>query len=413
MFTLTKSQNKFMELFKNSRENLFLLGAAGTGKSHCINLIKNSEEFKTGKILLTSSTGTSALNIGGSTLHSALGIGLANDSIPGLIKKISFNKKAKKRIQHCSSIIIDEISMISGETFDKVVGVVSFFRKKMPRFILIGDPCQLSPVFKDDSSYIFQSDSFKKLEFKKVVLTEVVRQSDKAFIDALAKIRTGDCSDIGLFDSRISRTIPDGAIVVFCKNVDVDRFNMKKLSELKTPSRTFQSNDVGNEYQLESLDRNCLAPKRLELKVGAQVMLLKNLDVDDGLVNGSIGVVVDLKSNKPKVKFSSGTVELNKEKWELTEDVVDANGVMKKKVVAFREQIPLKLAWGSTVHKTQSITCDKIHLDLDGCWGHGQAYTALSRARTLEGLTLSSISPSMVKVDKEVIEFYKNIKSDD
>ena len=411
MVNLTNSQSKFFDLYSNTNENILLLGLPGTGKSFCVSLLKKSKDYEKGNISLTSSTGTSALNIGGSTLHSWAGVGIADGTVQQIVKRVNQNKDARKRIQSCKTLIIDEGSMISGEFFDKFISVISHLRFKLPRIILICDLFQLPPVFKTDSTYVFESEWFKKLNFKKVDLKEVVRQSDKTFIDALSKIRVGDTSDLSLFESRVSNKIPDNTLVVFCKNVDIDRYNTTKLQEIQSKSKIFRSNDVGSAYQLESLDRSCPAPHKLELKVGAQVMLLKNLNVDAGLVNGTIGKVKDLTRKGPVVTFGKANIEVLPEKWEIIEDKINDSGKVVRKTVAYREQIPLKLAWASTVHKTQGITCDSIYLDLAGCWASGQAYTALSRVRTIDGLTLSSIDKSMIKVDERIINFYKEINN--
>lgn len=410
MKELTKSQYKFFEIFDGSKDNIFLLGAPGTGKSYCISLLRKSKAYEQGEISLTSSTGTSALNIQGSTIHSWCGIGLADGNIQQIIKKVSQNKEARKRIQNCKTLVLEEASMISGELFDKVMSVISHLRFTLPRIILVGDLAQLPPVFKSDNKYIFESEWFKKLKFLKINLTEVVRQSQKEFVSILSEIRDGNVSNLDILKKRISNKPPENSLIVYCKNIDVNAYNKNKLESLPTKSKIFRSNDIGNQFQLESLERSCPAPGKLELKLNAKVMLLKNINTEGGLVNGSIGIVKDITGKYPKVAFGKKIIEIEPEKWEIIEEKVNDSGKTTRKVVAFREQIPLKLAWATTVHKTQGMTCDEIFIDLSGCWAPGQAYTALSRARTLEGLTLSSIDESMIKVDNRVINFYKEIE---
>lgn len=407
---LNEGQLLFFREFLDSKRNLFLTGGAGVGKSFVVNRLSEFCDDNGVFISKTSSTGVSAINIGAQTLHSFMGIGLADSPTEILISKVRKNKTARERLRHCKILFIDEISMVSGELLDKVYAVLRDLCYKMPRIIIVGDFAQLAPVFKTDSLYAFESDSWNSLDFKTVHLTEIVRQDKESeFARLLSKIRFGDNSDISLLETRfITGDIPEGSMVAFSRNVDVDAYNYEKLGQIKGELKTYKAIDLGSDRYLDSLDKNCLAPKNLDLKVGAQVMLLKN-DLDKGLSNGSIGKVVAMGMASVDVDFGGNITSIGQEEWKIEESSLSLSGKVSTKILASRRQVALKLCWASTIHKIQSLTVDKITLDLSGCFASGQYYCALSRAKTLEGLYIKGHSHSSLKVDPRCVEFYKNL----
>lgn len=409
---LTEDQLRFFESFLDSSDNILLSGPAGTGKSFTISRLY--EYCLANNILLskTASTGIAAVNIEAQTIHSFLGIGLADCESSVLCRKVNRNKPAKERIQGCSILLIDEASMIAGETLDKIYDVLKSIKFKIPRIILCGDWLQLPPVFRENKLFAFESKSWDKLKFKPIILKQIVRQdAESDYAKFLQKIRVGDKSDLSFISSRMLDNpgkVPDGSLVVFSKNIDVDEYNSQKLRSLPGKSEYYYSDDAGSEPFISTIKKNCLAPEVLELKEGAQVMCLKNT-TDGEVMNGMIGKVLRLTPEAVIVKFDFGNHSFSKDTWKMEESYFDSSGKVKTKLLASRTQIPLKLAFAGTVHKTQGITCDKIAVDLSDCFAPGQCYVALSRAKSAEGLSILNFSPSSIRVDAKCIDFYKNI----
>ncbi len=401
--------------------NCLLSGEAGTGKSYLIKALFDylSLHVSIGK---TSPTGVAAFNIGGQTLHSFMGIGFADEDVPDLIIKVNKNFKARSRIKSMEVLFIDEVSMCKGELMDKVDGVLRHFRNPSDPFggvqlICTGDWLQLPPVFKGEGSIelAFQCASWRSANIQTVVLVEQMRQQgDPTFARVLGDLRVGNTSSLHLLDSRVDAVFPaDGieAVRIFCKNVDVDQYNKDRLAKLTTPSKIYTSYDSGSSYQIESFNKNCPAPQKLELKVGAQVMLLINEDVETGLVNGALGVVKSFELGGVKVQFKTDTLIVERHIWELKEQEAGIDGKLKSKVVATRSQIPLKLCWAVTVHKCQGQTLDRAIVDVAEAFAEGQCYTALSRVRNMESLSIAGCIPDKaIRVNQDCVRFYEQAK---
>lgn len=407
---LNKGQLSFFYNFLSHNRNIFLTSEAGCGKSFVIN--RFTEFCKDNNILLskTASTGTAAINISAQTLHSFLGIGTGDDDVSILIKKINKNKLAKKRLHDCKIILIEECSMVSGELFQKVYDIFRYFKNKLPRFIVVGDFLQISPVFISDSQYAFESSAWNDLDFVPVVLNEIVRQDSQSnYAKILSRVRVGDKSCSDFIYSRIvtDSEIPESVVMVYSKNIDVDHYNNSKLKLINSKLEVFESSDSGSDYYLGQLNRNCIAPKVLELKIGAQVMCLRNIQ-GTNIVNGSIGKVHKINESSVDVKFSDGITNLQKETWSIEESVI-LDGKVKTKVLASRKQIPLKLSWASTIHKVQGATLDNVCLNLEHCFGTGMCYTALSRAKSESGLFIKNFNPSSIKVSSKCLDFYSKL----
>lgn len=407
---LTNDQLKVFREFLDTRNNIYIGGGAGVGKSFVVKRLSQLCEELGILLHKTASTGVAALNIQAQTLHSFMGLGIGNETGELLFKKVRKNKKAVQRIKSCRYLLIDEVSMISGELLDRVYSIFEHFGK-IPRVVCISDFLQLPPIFKEDKKYAFEADSWKKINPTPIILNEIVRQDKNSELARfLQKIRIGDKSDISFLDElRISENeIPKGSIVCFSKNIDVDDHNNSELMNILGESRKYYAEDNGFEPYLSNLSKSCMAPEVLRLKIGAQVMLLKNKSEE--LVNGSIGIVTKMEPNQVVVDFDGVQEVISSEVWKIEESYLDDKGKIKTKTLASRTQIPLKLAWASTIHKTQGITCDKIAVDLSGCFAPGQFYVALSRARTKEGLRVIGFRPSSLKVDDRCLEFYRNIE---
>lgn len=401
--------------------NILLTGQAGTGKSYTLAELINQLGRKKIAYGLAAMTGVAALNIGGSTIHSWAGIGLAEEGGATLARKVNGNKRARERIIGAKVLIIDEISMCSKELFEKLDVVFRSVRKKFKvpfgglQLILVGDFLQLPPVSRTtEKAFCFESEVWEDANIHTVQLTEIVRQDSTGdFAKLLSKIRTGDYTedDLDLLDTAFGRKFPEDGIqpvVLNCTNKNVDYFNQKKLDDLKGEAVTIEAEDSGQANYVQFFERNCPAPKYLTLKIGAQVMLLHNIDVEGGLVNGSVGVVEGFNGKVPTVRFANGIqCPVVPHKWEAKEQVFKEDGSWRMRKAATREQVPLKLAWAITVHKSQGQTIDRVILDAGDAFEEGMLYVALSRVRDLDSLSIKSINYDRIKVNKKCKAFYE------
>ncbi len=419
--TFNVKQKKFFDHLFNG-ENMLLTGPAGTGKSYCIKALfdfVSSKNIFVGKAALT---GVAALNIGGVTIHSWAGLGLADEDIPSIVKNARMKKKAVSRIQNTGILFIDEISMASADLLEKLDAVLKNIRFSPKPFggmqmIFSGDFLQLPPVSKGYGKkldFAFQSKAWAQANINTIELDKLIRQDENSeFAKLLQKIRFGDDNDLSLLATRVNAELNTeiDPIKIFCKNINVDEYNHKQYKKLDGQEQVYYAKDTGDLRYQQYFDRNCPAPTILKLKKGTQVMLLVNVDVEGGLVNGAIGVVDAFSPMGPIVKFSNGQrAIIDNNKWEIKEQELDLTGNMRYKIVANRIQVPLKLAWATSVHKQQGSTLDYAKIDLSEAFEFGQVYVALSRVKTLEGLSLTDFSPDRVRAHPECLQFYKDAK---
>lgn len=399
-------------------ESVFYTGCAGTGKSYLLKALVDVLPRKT--TWVTAMTGIAALNIGGRTLHSQAGIGLARKSAAALVRDMKSNKRAEWR--KCTTLVIDEVSMLSRGLFEKLNEVAQIARGDPRPFggvqlVLAGDFFQLPPVSQESSGpdveFCFESPLWTSAVPVQIELTHIFRQTDAEFVSLLQEVRSGHLSPAAVERlTALGRPLKETEGVVatrlFPKNAQVDVINETNLDGLRGDTRTYESVDYTKDVEHTILlERNCIAPKQLLLKEGAQVMLLKNLG-DDKHVNGSRGVVVGFNpiSTMPRVRFLSGCVlELTPTMWEYESREGD--------LLATRTQIPLRLAWAVTVHKSQGLTIDMMEVDLKGTFAYGQAYVALSRARTIDGLRVLNFHPGHVRTHPLVASFYDPARAGD
>jgi len=395
--------------------NILICGSAGTGKSYLVNIaIKYiHKKYPNKTIQVTGSTGIAAINIGGMTLHSYAGIGVAEGSEQIVLKKVIFNNAAMKRIKSTDILIIDEISMVSSELFNKLDYVFRVIRKNEKAFggvqlILLGDFYQLPPVIKKDTPKIFafESDAWSKAKLQIVNLTQNFRQSDEEYKNILNRLRVGDFDeqDIQKIKSRIIHDdIPGNIIKLFPTNKQVAISNDTELKKLDGLPKLYYATYSGNKELKNELKQQFKSNTReiIKLKLDARVMLTINLDIDNGLCNGSLGIVVDFAENLPIVLFDNGQVRtVDYHKWELERNLS----------FGYVVQMPLILAWSTSIHKSQGLTFDRAQISLDKCFAEHQIYVALSRIKTLDGLYITGdFSPYKIKINPKVKTWYKNI----
>ncbi len=425
--SLTSEQQGFIDAVLRGK-SLFLRGKAGVGKSRTFRAMGEALTREKIPFAYTASTGIAATNIGGCTLHSFFGIGKGDDPIEKLIHKIS--SQARGRILNTQVVPIDEVSMISAELWEKIDAVCRFVRHDDHPFggiqiVCSGDFAQLSPpfapIFKDgkrekgDTRLIFESPLWREMFPKEnqVELTTVFRQKEPEFIAFLNEFRTGKISDEG-FDTiaKCSRklTVRDGIepTMLYSKRVDVHRENENRLYALPGGVNCWTSSATDvlcAGLTKEHLDKQLQAPDMLKLKVGAQVMLLIN-KTEMGLSNGSRGVVTSL-ANKDQVtvRFLNTTQSFPRHTFEVKSPEDSSQ-------VATRQQYPFILSWACTIHKSQGMTIDYLIADLSDCFAAGQAYVAVSRATSTDGLEIRGYSPSRVRADRRVLAYDENLVSD-
>lgn len=416
---LSKEQLKFLNIAKEGK-NMFLTGDAGTGKSYLLMEIIKSLRLKHEGVIVTASTGIAAVNIGGCTIHSFAGIGFGEDDVDTLYKSIIKKKSVLDRWTDARVIIIDEISMISSSIFTKLNKLAKRLRENDKPFggiqlVVCGDFFQLPPVTKEGLiEFCFMTDAWKEVIQEICILTFSFRQKgDNTFLKLLQQVKVNelDNNNRSLLKKSIKNKNSDteGAVMLFPDKYNVNQRNdieyNKLTGEVKTHTWIFRDGNGKEIKDKETVDW-CNAQKTIKLKKGCQVMLIKNLDFSTGLVNGSVGSVVDFteKRNYPIVKFTNG-VERIMEMEEFTVKMGD-------RVLYSIKQIPLMLAWAITIHKSQGMTLEKAVIKLENAFEYHQVYVALSRVTSLSGLTLLGFDENKIKVHKEVVKFYDKIRNE-
>lgn len=419
---LTPSQARFARLFW-AGHNLLLTGSAGTGKSYLTKALFAFLRDRRVNVGVTATTGIAAFGIGGQTIHSFCGIGLADEPASNLIAKVFKHGKAKARIRAIDVLFIDEVSMAKGDLLNKVNAVFKAIRHSSAPFggvqvVFTGDWLQLAPVFKGDETQelAFQSAAWQEAAVRTVLLNEQMRQrEDSTLLRVLNDLRVGSTASLHLLDDRIGAAFPaDGieAVRVFCRNVDVDRYNAERLAALPGQAKVYRARDTGDARYTDAFNRNCPAPEVLELKVGAQVLLLVNMDVETrGLCNGSVGVIKSFGPDGVHVMFKNGLALVELNDWSIKEQEVALDGKIILKTVATRRQMPLKVCYAITTHRCQGMTLDRAVVDMSDAFGDGMVYCALSRVRDMGSLSIAAPIPrGAVKANRQCIQFYRDLE---
>lgn len=418
---LTPSQSRFADAFFTGA-NVAVTGPAGVGKSFVTKaLIAFLQQWRV-RVGVTGTTGVASFAIGGQTLHSFMGVGLADEPVRNLLQRVYKNRKAKERMAAIDVLFIDEVSMAKGDLLDKVSEILKVIRySDAPwggvQLCLSSDFLQLPPIFKGDETQelAFQCAAWREAKIKTIVLKEQMRQrNDDTLLKVLNDLRMGETDSLHLLDARIGAAFPDDgieAVRIFCRNADVDDYNRDRLAALPGETKTYHARDTGLPYHTEAFNKNCPAPQVLELKVGACVRLCSNLDVEAGLVNGSVGTVKAFGPGGVTVQFIGQKVTVEHAEWSIKEQEAALNGEIRFKTVATRRQIPLRLSWAATVHRSQGQTLDRAIVDVADAFDAGMAYVALSRVRDLESLSIvGKIPHSAIRVNQAALDFYEGLE---
>lgn len=400
-------QDQALDILKTGA-NVFLTGEPGAGKTHTVNRYVRYLKRHGVKPAIVASTGIAATHIGGMTVHSWSGIGIADWLSARHLDRIASTEVLHKRISSATVLIVDEVSMLSAQVLDMVDTVCRTVRRSDAPFgglqtVLVGDFFQLPPVSRkgQKAEYAFRSNAWRDLDPVICRLEGQYRQNKGAFVELLRAIRAGTVEEehFSVLKSRfVTREgIPERITKLYSHNADVDKVNEAELEQLPGSPHVFTMRKHGRKSVAEALTRGCLSPEELRLKEGAAVMCTRN-HPQEGYMNGSTGIIVgfDEESGAPRVRLTSGReIVMAEAEW-----AVEENG----KQVASIVQYPLRLAWAMTIHKSQGMSLDAALMDLSRTFEYGQGYVALSRLRSLEGLHLLGCNRRALEVHPEILE---------
>ena len=407
-------QTSTLDILKSGK-NVFLTGSAGTGKTYLLN--QYILYLKQRKIIPTivAPTGIAASHLQGQTLHSYFALGIRDNIDEYFITNLLDKKYLQTRFAKLKVLIIDEISMVSPEIFSSIDMIIQAFKNNAEPFggiqvILSGDFFQLPPISRGfkDKRFAWQSSSWKDLDLQTCYLQKKFRQEDDKLISILDEIRGGKISQItyDLLNSRCNTSldIDFTPTKLYTHNLDVDNINSQELNKLPTKAHKFKFESDGSKANCEKIFKSSLVSEELTLKKDAVVMFIKN-NPEKAYINGTTGVVIDFaKDTKlPIVKLSNGyVVKVEYEDWTIEND--------KGKILAKVSQLPLKLAWAITIHKSQGMTLDAAQIDLSKTFEVGQGYVALSRIKDIEGLQLLGFNETALMVDPLILSIDDRIK---
>lgn len=393
--------------------NVFLTGEPGSGKTYTLNKFIaycKSEGIGVG---VTASTGIAATHIGGMTIHSWSGIGIHDEINESHIQRMQTRKPLQARFKKTRVLIIDEISMLDGVRLNMVNLVCQALKNNTKPFgglqvILCGDLFQLPPVTRGlaDIDFAHFSQSWKDLNLKICYLSEQHRQEeDESMLSLLRQIRGGELSEdsMRMLEERLEHSNEDPDVTrLYSHNIDVDKLNADRLAQIENEPKTFTMHTHGSEPLVEQLQKSCLAPEKLELKVGAQVLCVANNPVE-GYMNGTRAEVVGFDDGAPVIRLADGKkLKMTLKTWAIEDG---------DRTLAEVSQYPLRLAWAITVHKSQGMSLDSAEVDLSRAFTPGMGYVALSRLRQLSGLYLRGINQMALRVSPEISEFDASLRA--
>jgi ATP-dependent exoDNAse (exonuclease V) alpha subunit len=396
------TQSEALEILKRGLTT-YITGPAGSGKTHLLNQYIEWCKNENLEVAVTASTGIAATHIGGRTIHSWSGMGIQDQMDEKDLDELAQKEYLHKRYTNTDVLIIDEVSMLSADQLDLLDQIARKLRRGGAPFgglqvVMSGDLFQLPPITDSNGpQYITESDVWQNADLAICYLTEQFRQEDPEFESLLADIRSGNISQ-GTKDTLKSRRHDDQNDLtditrLYTHNKDVSEINHKRLDEIEADLHVYDMRTSGPKKKTDQLKKGTLAPDKLKLKEGAQVMFVKN-DPNDEFVNGTRGEVARFESGKPIVKTTDGTeVRPSRLRWSRSQ--IDGSD-------AYISQLPLRLAWAVTVHKSQGMSLDQAAIDLSKTFVEGQGYVALSRLRTLSGLHLLGLNDLALEVDSYV-----------
>ncbi|PIZ76187.1 AAA family ATPase [Candidatus Peregrinibacteria bacterium CG_4_10_14_0_2_um_filter_38_24] len=426
---------KALDLMENTEKTLFITGKAGTGKSTLLQYFRET----TGKnIVVLAPTGVAAINVKGQTIHSFFHFPphITKDTV----REKEPSKKLIELLKHVDVIVIDEISMVRADLLDCVDEILKFCLKSDDPFggmqmIFIGDLYQLPPVVSSKeekemfqtyylSPYFFDAKILENIKIELVELEKIYRQKDPDFIELLNKIRNSSVQDkdVEKLNSRYVQDFndydnrEDFCITLTTTNSSADTINSRKLSQLKTKIKKYHG-DITGEFDNKHLPTSL----ELEMKIGAQIMLLSN-DSAGRWVNGTIGKIIDIKSDEESgedllvVELQNGShVNVSQYSWEIYKYVFDRNkGKLEADIMGSFLQYPVRLAWAVTIHKSQGKTFENVAVDIgNGAFAQGQVYVAISRCTSFEGLILKKpIYKKHIWIDYHIVRFLTGFQYD-
>ena len=400
--------------------NVFLTGEPGSGKTHTINQYVAYLRAHGVEPAITASTGIAATHISGMTIHSWSGIGVKQELSQYDLDHIAGNERAVRRIGRAKVLIIDEVSMLSAQTLKLVDAVCREIRFPDKPFgglqiVLVGDFFQLPPIMRRETEtgmrlafentaddprgqFAYHSPVWAAAKPLVCYLTEQHRQEDSVFLGVLSALRNGSFNkehEAHLIKRKVTGFVQTNTTKLFSHNADVDHVNETQLEKLPGAARSFRMKEQGAKGFVEQLKKSCLSPEVLSLKKGAKVMFTKN-SPEGRYVNGTTGEVLGFDSTQgyPQVRVRSGRViTAEPAAWAIENEGRALAGIT---------QIPLRLAWAITVHKSQGMSLDTAFIDLTQAFEYGQGYVALSRVRTLDGLQLAGWNAQALRVHPDV-----------
>lgn len=419
--TLTKGQREAYEAVRRG-ENVFLTGNGGTGKSYLVNGIIDWARGSGLNVLVCAPTGIAAINVGGATIHRTLSI--SPDMVLGPKRNPSVPNGSP--VPKCDLMIVDEISMCRVDLFDYLSSVLRAVGRDRQaqglatcQLVVVGDFFQLPPVVtKDDrpmleqmygrdmrGGYPFMGDEWDKWEFRRITLTETIRQRDGDFVAALDRCRVGDIAGARWIESHASKKAQDGAIILCGTNSKANEENGSRLGAIKTNATGYRASMWGDVSQ-----QDMPTEVKIRLKPGARVMSVVN-DPDETYMNGTLGTVEECRRDSVVVAFDNGSrVEVARHTWNVMRPVLE-DGHIRMETVGEFIQIPLRLAWAITIHKSQGQTFDRAVI-YPYSWDYGQLYTALSRLTDVRGMTLAKpIQTKFLKASPDVLEFEERYRT--
>jgi ATP-dependent exoDNAse (exonuclease V) alpha subunit len=408
------TQKEALDILKIGN-NVFLTGAAGSGKTYLLNQYIDYLKDNDVSVGITASTGVAATHMNGKTIHSWAHIGIKEDLSPADLNFIYSRLDYRMQILEVKVLIIDEVSMLHHFRLDMVNQVLQkVHQNNLPfggiQVILCGDLFQLPPIMRGGGlpKYITDSSSWESMDIRVCYLTEQHRQEDLDFLQLLNEMRVNDVSNDSLMKlhARLNTEV-DSKILptkLYTHNVDVDAINNTELAKIKAEDHVYVMVSKGEKNIVKALKESCLAPAELHLKKGAVVMFVQN-NFGKGYVNGTLGEVVGFSKEGqfPIVKTLSGkTITALPSSWHVDEG---------REVVAEISQVPLRLAWAITVHKSQGMTLDAAQIDLSKAFVDGMGYVALSRVKTLKGIKLLGINGQALRVDSRIVELDNKLQN--